>query len=123
MPNEFIWDFIRGFFDGDGSVYISNNKWKYGRYEVPSISFVGTENMLEKILLEVKKHYHTDTLVRPYDGKPVYDLKFGGINLVNAIYHLMYDNATRLLTRKKNVFDMFLVDGNLETKKYHNEIA
>ena len=124
LPKEFIWDFIRGFFDGDGSVYITNDIWKYGKYQFPSVSFTGTKEMLQYILEETQKHYDTNTIVKPYyNGKPVYDLKFGGINLVNTIYHLMYDNATRYLSRKKEVFDKFIVNGNLETKKFHNDIA
>ena len=80
--------------------------------------------MLQHILKEVKNNFDTKAIVRPYyNDIPVYDLKFGGTNLVNVIYHLMYDNATRYLSRKKEIFDQFLVNGNLETKKFHNNIA
>lgn len=121
LPKEFVWDFIRGFFDGDGSVYITNETWKYGKYQTPSVSFTGTQDMLQHILEKIQKYYDTNTIVKPYyNGKQVYDLKFGGINLVNTIYHLLYDNATRFLQRKRDIFEYFLVDGNLETKKYHN---
>ena len=124
LPREYVWDFIRGFFDGDGSVYISTYKWENGIYKCPGVSFVGTEDMLQSILEEVKKHYKTNTTVRPYyDGKPVFDLKFGGIELVNTIYHLIYDNATRCLNRKKSVFEQFLIDDKLQTIKLPKEVA
>lgn len=118
LPEKYKWDFIRGFFDGDGSVYISNYKWKYREYHCLGVSFTGTENMLQSILQEIKKYCNTNTKVRKYyDGKPVYDLKFGGINLINNIYHLLYDNSTRWLKRKRTVFEYFIEDGNLKTIK------
>lgn len=122
LPKEYKWDFIRGFFDGDGSAYVSHIKWKYGEYEYPSLSFTGTQNMLENILQEVQKHYNTNAVVRPYyNDKPVYDLKFGGIELVNCIYHLMYDNAERYTKRKRDIFEQFKNEnGVLETRKFHN---
>lgn len=122
LPKEFIWDFIRGFFDGDGSVYVSTNKWEHGIYKTPGVSFTGTENILQSILEEVKQHYPTKTIVRPYyNGKPVFDLKFGGIELVNTIYHLIYNNATRWLERKRSVFEQFLIDDKLQTIKLSKE--
>ena len=51
LPEQFIWDFIRGYFDGDGSVYISNNKHNDIIYQCPSVSFTGTKDILEVILL------------------------------------------------------------------------
>ena len=119
IPKKYIWDFIRGFFDGDGSVYKSNIQWRNIKYQYPSISFTGTEHMLSSILKEIKKYYDTNTSVRKYyNDKSVYDLKFGGSNLVNTIYHLLYDNAQTYLERKKEVFDYFLDnENNLRTVK------
>lgn len=116
LPRQFIWDFIRGYFDGDGSVYVSNDKYKDSLYQSPSVAFTGTQEILESILLEVKKHCKTETVVHPYyDDKAAFDLKFGGVNIVNTIYHLMYDDATRWLERKKSIFEQFLIDDKIET--------
>ena len=44
VPEELIYHFIRGYFDGDGSVSINSKNYKYAH-----ISIVGTENFIKKL--------------------------------------------------------------------------
>lgn len=96
VPKEFIYDFIRGYFDGDGS--ISNHLGKY------QISFVGTEEFIKKL-----STYFKGGSVFPDTRKTnSWYFNLGGNLQVIQAYHQMYDNATRFLQRKYNIFQELL---------------
>lgn len=99
VPEEFLRDFIRGYFDGDGSVYLA--KTNIG------ISFTGTQDMLEHILAIFKTLTYTNTHIYKYKDKDIYELKLGGNQMILPIYHYLYDNAALFLERKKERFDSY----------------
>jgi intein-encoded DNA endonuclease-like protein len=103
VPKEFISHFIRGFFDGDGSIYhVSQN-------DTGCISFTGTENMLNAVLSEIKQYVNTNVHVYKYKNKDVYDLKIGGRNQLNQLYKYFYENASIFLDRKEHKFKEILM--------------
>lgn len=111
MPNELIRHFIRGFFDGDGSIYSTSAK-KYPDYKSGTISFTGTKEMLEwvrDILMTVTK---LDVSVYKYKDKDVYDLKMGGIGTLRNLYEYFYSDTTIFLERKKNKIEEILNSHN-----------
>ena len=106
VPNDLISHFIRGYFDGDGSVYCHQDSG------VGGISFTGTENMLNSILMHIKTVVPTNTQVHQYKNKDIYDLKIGGRNCFHQCYEYLYDNATIFLDRKKDKFEEILNEYN-----------
>ena len=108
VPKELIWHFIRGYFDGDGSVYFNYNS-KYDYYNI-NISFVGTYEFLNSILSNIQSIVKTKTHINQYKDKDIYELKFGGRKLIKSIYEKMYDNAELYLMRKKAKFDEYYSD-------------
>ena len=94
IPEELIRHFIRGYFDGDGSVYYTYHE------DVICISFVGTEDMLNGILKYLKKVCGTDAHLHKYKNKEIYDLKIGGNNQVKKIFNYLYDDTSYYLNRK-----------------------
>jgi len=102
VPEHLINHFIRGYFDGDGSVY------EYSKTHEGSISFVGTEAMLTWILQNLKSYVNTNAKVYKYKHKDIYEFKIGGIyNFLNA-YKYLYNNATIFLDRKKSKYENIL---------------
>ena len=100
VPKELIRHFIRGYFDGDGSVYLSNN-YIYS-------SFTGTENILINIKKELNDlGLNTKSSIRKYPEKDIYDFKLGGINIMKKFYHILYDEAIIFMDRKKDIFDNY----------------
>lgn len=95
ISSEFIWDFIRGYFDGDGSIYFTNNKYV--------ISFVGNKTFLE----ELKHVLGKDKLSLCQNSVSLitYDLKICGKKDVIRILTSMYENSTEdiRLDRKYNL--------------------
>lgn len=99
VSRDLLRHFIRGFFDGDGSVY---------KHDTPCISFTGTYNMLYGIKQEMQKITNTQANIYPYKDKDVFDYKVGGTNQMKKIYDYLYKDATIFLGRKKNKFEEIL---------------
>lgn len=96
VPKEYVYDFIRGYFDGDGSISEYNNTYH--------INIVGTENFIK-------------TLATYFEGGSIYQdsrkenswyFNLGGNLQVIKAYHLMYDNKTRYMKRKFDKFQLLL---------------
>ena len=100
VPNHLVHHFIRGYFDGDGSVYFASP------HGYINISFEGTELFLNEVL----KIFNdiSGTKAKLYESKgTIKSLKVGGSRQVKAIYDYMYKDATVFLGRKKERFDNY----------------
>lgn len=100
VPDHLLHHFIRGYFDGDGSVYHTPP------HGYLSISMDGTEHFLSEVL----KIFHevSGTNAKLYDSKgTIKSLKVGGSKQVQAIYEYMYKDATVFLGRKKERFEEY----------------
>lgn len=99
VPEDLIHHFIRGYFDGDGSIIKpSKGKTQY------RISFLGTN----EFLTELRKKMNIETKTKFSKRKPtqtVEEFKFGGNKKVKEAKNFLYKNATIYLKRKKEVFD------------------
>lgn len=102
VPDEFLWDFIRGYFDGDGYCRFDLKNHKY------DIVILGTEKflngLLERTELEnIAKINSTATKIfslNIYKKENVFDF-----------LKKMYDNNFQALERKKNIFLQVLNSG------------
>lgn len=102
LPLELVHHFIRGYFDGDGSVY------EYSKTHEGTVSFVGTQSLLSWILENIKSCTDTKANLHKYADKDIYELKIGGsINFKN-IYNFLYKDAITFLTRKKEKYETIL---------------
>lgn len=87
IQTELIHHFIRGYFDGDGSISIRNNSCNF--------HIIGTEEFLE----ECRKHIGLSNTKLDKKGKS-YDLRYGGMNNAKTIFDYLYKDATIYLERK-----------------------
>jgi len=105
MPNEFIRHFIRGCWDGDGSVFVDKHSQKM------SASFVsGSLEFLEALVGNlVKAGLPERTIHRHSHNKTSCYFRFTGFQ-VPMLYHYLYDNVpeTEYLERKFNLFHLSL---------------
>lgn len=92
IPNKYINHFIRGIFDGDGSVYEKNGN--------PTFQFLGTENLLEGIRKNL-----------PY---PPPNIHWRGKNGGANVYVMQYYN-------KKNFFQWLYKDATIFLDRKHNK--
>lgn len=96
--NNLIIHFIRGYFDGDGSLgsYMCNKRGLFN-----SASFVGTKNFLSEIQQILGLH---STLRHKKDKHPnIYKLNYYNDNAIELAAKL-YSNSTIYLTRKYNKY-------------------
>lgn len=92
INDKYLYDFIRGYFDGDGC-YTQSNKGTY------KIKFCGTEALLNGI----KKHINKPSLKLSYRNN-CYQLEIGGKKQLEKLINNMYKNKTinSFLDRKYN---------------------
>lgn len=107
IDEKLIRHFIRGYFDGDGSIILSHNTSYYKatggtiKYIYPTYCFMilGTENFLYDILEKTKfKH------AKIYDTKSekMKCLKINAKKEYQNIFNYLYNNSTIKLERKYN---------------------
>jgi len=109
MPVEFIPHFIRGYFDGDGS--ISKHS---GIYKITQINFVGTEDVLNYF----KNHFYYCLGVRLksknkfpplHNAGNTYIIGYSGVNAIKILEHLYLKSShTNRLNRKYNKYKEFV---------------
>ena len=111
VPSCLIRHFVRGYFDGDGSVYGDKQK---------QLSFVGTIDFLlplQQVLIKELGFSETklDQRHKDRDNK-IRSLKYGGNNQCIKFREWLYKDATIYLERKKNVFDTYIHFERVERK-------
>lgn len=94
IPNELIHHFIRGYFDGDGSISHTVQdgiiRWQ--------VSFIGTETFLNKVQFYLNKRHQLST------AGSSFRFGFTKFNDVKDITNYMYKDATVYLDRKYEKF-------------------
>lgn len=94
VPDKFIGDFIRGYFDGDGCVYFKSHFAKdrnKERWVFQTLFTSGSRDFLEVLLKEVQKKGVRGGRIAT-KSKRGYDLVFSWNDSL-ALYRLMYHNA------------------------------
>lgn len=108
VPDEYIDDFIRGYFDGDGCVFHNHNNLSY------VINFVGTREFIEGMFEIVSKKININKTKVVKKGN-AYQVAWSGYsNFVNWGSYL-YEKSNVFLDRKKEGFIHAV-----ETKSYKN---
>lgn len=96
IPDEYVFDYIRGYWDGDGGISFSekNNRWQaYCTSTKEMLDF-----FVEKMELKTKPFLE-------HNCKQTYRIHFNGKINVYKKMSLLYNNATIYLDRKKELFE------------------
>lgn len=111
VPSHLIRHFVRGYFDGDGSV--SGDKQK-------QFCFVGTIDFLlplQQILVKELNFSKTKLDRRHKDiDNNIRSLRYCGVNQCITFRDWLYKDATIYLERKKNIFDSYVPFEKIERK-------
>lgn len=117
INERFLKFFIRGYFDGDGSLSFNIEKGNY------SASFVGTRLFLEGLLSFYRSETNTnDGSIKEY--KSYSQLTFGGKYCARTFLNWLYEDSTMntRLSRKYNKYLEFIDYVGNEDKPYNNQI-
>lgn len=106
IDDQFKSHFVRGYFDGDGSV--TNVKDTTGTKA--QFNIIGTLDLLLGIQKElVEKAGLNEIKISPArKDSHVYQLVYGGIENVKKFYSYLYSNSEIYLPKKKNIFESVL---------------
>lgn len=105
VPKEFLHHFIRGYFDGDGSISYYQKQENYKPQF--TINFVGTKNFIE----ELYKFFNMGSVFPDKRRKNSWYLTINGNQQVKEVYNLLYQDATRYMQRKYDKFQLLLQIG------------
>jgi hypothetical protein len=111
IPKEFIGDYLRGIFDGNGSIFITEQPITKIQ---PRYSFCITfadKKMLEGLNSKIGNIGN----IYPIKNKQAFKLQVAKQPDILTLYHLLYDNKRFCLQRKKEIYNGILNYGN-ETK-------
>ena len=105
VPSHLVHHFIRGIFDGDGSIYSHSSK--KGRYHYYYASFIGYDWMMEFI----KKNLNGKLKLRKIKSAGISRHEIFSKADMYSLYDYMYRDATIFLNRKHAKFlDMKYID-------------
>lgn len=108
ISRELIPHFIRGYFDGDGSVFIHNQKANNKEYFFLGVTICGTNSFLN----ELTKHIGFESCIYKDKRKETdcYSIKIASNVRALTLYHYMYKKAKCFLSRKRKKFEDFIKD-------------
>lgn len=92
VPREYVYAFIRGYFDGDGSITQYKNNF--------TVSIVGTEEFITKL----STYFKGGSILKDKRKKNSWYFNLNGNLQILDFYHKLYDGADRYLLRKYNKF-------------------
>lgn len=99
MEDEYIWHFVRGYFDGDGCWGTKGRNSRYRNSVVFTITSVSS-NFVDGL---VKFMNQQGVNVKLYSSRDhVFRAQTCNLENCRTLYHFMYDNASSYLDRKKN---------------------
>lgn len=100
LPRELIPAFLRGFFEGDGSIVKSSGGPQYSDGYAYSINITTTYAMAEWIY----NYFNKGSIVKDHRREHTWYYSLGGHAQVLEFYHVLYDNATIWMERKYQRF-------------------
>jgi len=102
IPNEYLSHFIRGYFDGDGSIVTIHRR---GLIEKRFSICCANKNFLERIQRIIQKRCKL-SLTKIYHnlGRNIYYLCYGGNKMISRIFNYLYCDADIYLNRKRQGF-------------------
>ena len=117
IPMEFQPDFIRGFFDGDGSIIFHKTKWNI----YPQVSIVTGSKYFAEGLSKILKVHNIDTHIYTTDrSKNInYYIKITKINEVKKFKELIYQRGSSFRLKRK--YDKFLQLDSIQ--KIYSDVA
>lgn len=115
LSDDLIHHFVRGYFDGDGSVFMHAIKSNGKDYRNLGITICGTENFLTELIKAV--NLPENCLFREYRRETdCWEIKLNSNIRCLNFYHYLYKDASDLfLTRKREKFENFIKERGSET--------
>lgn len=123
VPENLQRHFIRGYFDGDGCIYVGkrkyNGKYKVHEYDICTISILSTYNMCTSISNILQKLIDVELVINIQPIKNSFLLTIGNKDVIKVL-NLIYKNSTIYINRKYN---KYILASNIERFKNDQSIT
>lgn len=104
LPTSLLPHFIRGVFDGDGSVWVSGSR---GYFSITGyVPFL--EQLQEVLIRDAQVNKTKINLRRPNESSDYGDIRYGGKAPMKQLYDYLYKDAKYFLRRKKEKLEEIL---------------
>lgn len=117
LKDDLIRHFIRGYFDGDGSISLCKSG---GRYN-PIISITSSQMFIETLSNILTREI--ECTCSSYEKDNCSTLSFGGIHNIKKMYDYLYKDSTIFMNRKKEKFEHILLNWNTRRANYTNMVT
>ena len=107
LPKEYIIDYIRGYFDGDGSIYKVDSQNRVF-FEIDGASKEEIDWIYDKLVNQYHILLNKKSIDTKSNGTIIYKIKIGNKKELLKLYHLLYDNKELFMQRKKDKFENLL---------------
>ncbi|GIM28208.1 hypothetical protein CPJCM30710_08740 [Clostridium polyendosporum] len=107
IPDYLIRHFIRGYFDGDGSIFSSHNTSYFKRngivkkyqYKIYAFSMLGTTEFLKDVIDFLPANHYS---IRDTKTNEIKELRISAKCEFNLLFDYLYNDSTICLERKYN---------------------
>jgi hypothetical protein len=122
VPNHLIHHFIRGYFDGDGTMAVSRKHWNGTQAAIISNYdfIIGLKRHLTSIGFSDRKI--TKVWSKKYKTKKCGVYHIGGFNNIKKFHDYIYNGANFYLKRKREKFNEYFVRRENDIKKDWNKL-
>ncbi len=107
LNKQFSIDYIRGYFDGDGSIYKIDNQNRIF-FEIVGASKIIINWMRDILINQYHILLNSEQKETLMNGTIIYKIKIGDKKELLKLYHLLYDDKTLYIERKKEKFENLL---------------
>ncbi|HZX01029.1 MAG TPA: LAGLIDADG family homing endonuclease [Candidatus Paceibacterota bacterium] len=121
IPDKFLADFVRGYFDGDGCVYLYRSKGKRQKTILRSLSVIftsGSKKFLEDLLIKLKEKIGLKQS-KVYNSHRSFQLRLTTGDSVE-IFKFLYKNTNQVFLKRK--FDIFCKYFTLRPERIDNRV-
>ncbi len=122
IPNKFFSHFVRGYFDGDGCVYLYQTKGVRQELIIKKLSIIftsGSNDFLRDLLMRLKRHLNLKQS-RVYEGQRAFQLRFSTADTVD-LFKFLYKNMDDELWLDRK-FQRFLKYFSIRPQRIDKEI-
>lgn len=110
IPQEFLWDYLRGYIDGDGTVSVSERtyfkKGRYYTYPRLEVNIIATKSFIEDVIKTFKMA--TYSITKSHTPELLY-LRISSKKELSKMYPLLYNKySDAYIQRKKNNWDKYM---------------
>jgi intein-encoded DNA endonuclease-like protein len=103
LPDSLFFHFLRGYFDGDGSLILTHTK-----YFDPSISIIGTPLFLSQVKEKLNLLLNVNSYIAKTPNPKTVSLRIKGTRQLDLLLSNLYENSNLRLNRKHEKYQLYL---------------